>query len=269
MRIDPLLELWKKVSPRRDGLARIAGVEPKDATTWRAFIAGLFDLAAAHQAGGIKQLQAYTRPLEYLPRQDNEVVWSGDLSAGQVRIFQDWVMHECCKQANDRSWIHQVHVGTNNITESSPMPLGPLAQRYPHMKIVMLHCWPFLREAGWLAKYHQNIYITTCWQPVLNPAFFLEAMTGWLNYVPIHKLTCDHDSTSVEMAVGSSLFTREILGEALRERSAHLGMTERDLTGIALDMLHNNMVAIYGIGKRIPLEKLEDWPSWYYSSSPA
>jgi hypothetical protein len=90
------------------------------------------------------------------------------------------------------------------------------------MKIVMIHCWPYLREAGWLAKFHSNVYIDTCWQPVLNPAFFREALATWWNYVPLHKITCGHDSTTVEMACGSALFTREILAESLSERKLNM-----------------------------------------------
>ena len=33
----------------------------------------------------------------------------------QRLAFQDWIMHECCKQAHDRGWPHQVHVGTHNL----------------------------------------------------------------------------------------------------------------------------------------------------------
>ncbi|MFN8008332.1 MAG: amidohydrolase family protein, partial [Terriglobia bacterium] len=207
--------------------------------------------AAQKKSLGIKQLQAYLRRLEYLPREDSEVTWASDLTPGQVIIFQDWVMHECCKQANDRNWVHQVHVGTHNLSQSSPLPLDLLGKRYPRMKIVMIHCWPFLSEAGFLAKSYPNFYLDTCWQLILNPSFFREAMNLWLNYVPLHKITCSHDATSLEMAVGSSLFTREILAEVLPERAQRLGLSNLDLRRAAQDFLHNNSVEIYGIGKRV------------------
>lgn len=232
-------------------MARITGIEPHDANTWRDFIGKLLDLATQKKAVGIKQIQAYFRKLEYLPRKDSEVVWIGDLTPEQIAVFQDWVMHECCKQANDRNWVHQIHVGTHNLGQSSPLPLEPLAKRYPRMKIVMIHCWPFLSEAGFLAKSFPNLYIDTCWQLILNPTFFREAMSLWLNYLPTHKITCSHDATSLEMAVGSSLFTREILAEVLAERTCHLGVSNLDLKRVAQDFLHNNSVEIYGIGKKI------------------
>lgn len=239
MRIDPLLALWPKACRRRDGLAEIAGVYPGDAASWRSFLGRIFDLAAEGGAVGIKQLQAYSRPLHFEPRSDAEVVWSGDLSREQVLVFQDWVMHECCKQAHERGWPHQVHVGTHNLGQSSPLPLEGL---YPRMDLVLLHCWPFQREAGWLAKHVAGIYLDTCWQPVLNPAFLRESLDMWLNYVPTDKILMAHDSTSIEMAVGSSLFTREILDAAL---------SARDASEAAADLLHNNAVRVYGVGEEV------------------
>ena len=129
LRIDPLLDLWRKASPRRDGLAGIAGIEPTDAKSWRHFIGTLFDLAAQHRTTGIKQLQAYSRCLAFQPVADNDVHWRGELNAEKVRVFQDWVMHECCKQAHDRGWPHQIHVGTHNLSQSSPLPLADMAAR--------------------------------------------------------------------------------------------------------------------------------------------
>lgn len=245
MRIDPLLDLWKADNPRRRAMAALARVEPADAKSWREFLTNLFDLASRNGAAGTKQLQAYRRPLHFEARSDSDVVFSGELTAGQQRTLQDWIVHECSKQAHERGWPHQVHVGTNNITESTPMPLASLARAYPKMKIVMIHCWPFLKEAGWLAKFHPNVYIDTCWQPILNPQFFREAITTWWNYVPTHKITCGHDATTVEMAVGSSLFTREALEEVLPERTRQMGATEAELRDAAAAVLHGNAAAIY------------------------
>ena len=251
MRIDPLLGLWAVNCPRRVALAEATGIEPKDPKSWRTFIERLFDIAENNGAIGIKQLQAYSRNLDFKPRADSEALWSGDLKPDEVIIFQDWVVNECCKQANERGWPHQIHVGTHNLPDSSPLPLEGLARRYPSMKLVMLHCWPYLSEAGWIAKHVPNAFIDTCWMPVLNPAFFRQALDKWLAYVPTHKIMCAHDSTSVEMAVGSSLFTHEILSQALAARVGTY-MIEATHTGrMAADMLNNNAVSVYGIGKKV------------------
>ena len=249
LRIDPLLGLWPGQCPRRDALAAAVGVEPGDATSWRAFLDRLFEVAAARGAVGIKQLQAYTRCLDFPQREDGEVRWSGGLTPDEIAAFQDWVVNECCKRAHERGWPHQVHVGTHNLGRSSPLPLDGLARRYPNMKLVMIHCWPFLEEAGFLAKHAPNIYIDTCWMPVLSPAFLEKALAAWLDYVPLHKMMCSHDSTSVEMAVGSSLFTREILAEALASRCGRLDLDPAYALRASADMLHNNAVRVYKIGQ--------------------
>ncbi len=249
MRIDPFLDFWTLSAERRKSLSGLSDLEPADAKSWRAFLAYWFEQAQQNRAVGIKQLQAYRRDLDFQPRTDNDINdWTGVSSPEARRKLQDWILHECCKQANDRGWAHQVHVGTHNLPNSSPLPLASLARRYPRMKIVMIHCWPFLEEAGTLARQNPNIYIDTCWQPILNPAFFRAAISQWWNYVPSGKITCGHDATTVEMAVGSSLFTREILSGIVQEQKSGLGLPARELIRAARNMLHGNAVRIYGYG---------------------
>ena len=236
---------------KRDRMAKIAGVMPHDPASWRTFIANLFDLAQSAGAVGLKQMQGYQRPLAYEPRADSDVTWTGDLSTDEIRVFQDWMMHEICKQAHERGWTHQIHAAVPNMRDSSPLPLEDLAQRYPNMKIVILHCWPFIKEAGLLAQQRHNIYLDTNWLPILSPAFFREAIATWLHFVPLHKVMCGHDAHSVEEAAGSSLFTREILAELLADQHRRLAIPESRLMQTAASLLHNNAVAFYGIGEPV------------------
>jgi len=118
------------------------------------------------------------------------------------------------------------------------------------MKLVLLHCWPYLDVAGWLARHYPNVYLDHCWQVLLSPAYFRQALVDWLGYVPHHKITVGHDSTSAEMAVGACSLVREILGDVLSERASVLGLTQNDIPAVAADILHNNSVALYGIGAR-------------------
>lgn len=245
VRVDPLLKMWQPEEARRVALGAALGVDPTDAAGWRAFIGALFDRAAAHGALGTKQLQAYARDLDFVPREDGEVVWRGALEPAQVRVFQDWVMNECFAQAEARGWLHQVHVGTHNLDDSTPLPLERTAKRFPKLPIIMIHCWPFVEEAGWLARQVNNLYIDSCWQPVLSPDFFGRSLDTWLEYVPLHKLMLSHDATSIEMAAGSALFTRELLGQALRKRRRALGGRKGEAR-VALALLHGNAASLYG-----------------------
>ncbi len=248
MRVDPLLELWPAVCPRRDRLAEATDIEPRDAASWRAFITALFDLAEAKGNVGIKQLQAYTRSLDFVRRADAEVTFSGDLNDAEKRVFQDWVMHQCCSQAHERGWPHQIHTGTHNLAQSSPTPLAALAACYPRMNLVLLHCWPFLEEAAFMAKHTPNVYLDACWQTVLNPAFLEQSLSQWLGYMPSSKVMCSQDATSVEMAAGSAAITRELLSRTLTALGRAWRISPESARACAADILHNNAVAVYGVG---------------------
>ncbi len=248
LRIDPLLDMYKD-SERRQNLTRLTGVEPVDAASWRLFLEKIFQAVKDKGAVGIKQLQAYRRDLDFKFHEDSEVQFNSKLTKPEINTFKNWVVHECCKLADDLNWPHQVHVGTDNMPHSNPLPLAGLARRYKNQKIVMLHCWPFLQESAYLAKKHSNIYIDTCWQPILNPEFLVQSLGLWLNYVPLNKITMGNDATSIEMAVGSSILAKHILAFVLDHFGANSNIEKKQLLQTAIDFLHNNAVNIYGIGE--------------------
>jgi len=249
LRIDPFLDFWKETNDRRDNLACKLEIDPVDARSWRDFLEKIFSFAAEHSCIGIKQLQAYMRSLEFSTVSESDVRFRGDLSDKEVKEFQDWIMHTCCELANQRKWPHQIHVGTHNHPDSNPLPLETLAKMYPDQKIVMLHCWPYLEESGFLAQAYPNVYIDTCWQPVLNPYFLRQSLDTWLGYIPLNKITMSNDSTSVEMATGASLITRKVLASALTKQKESAGLSQGEVREIAAQLLHNNAVEIYGIGQ--------------------
>lgn len=239
MRIDPFLDMCDRASPHFVSLVQASGIKPHDAASFRRLLDWFFDLAVSAGAVGIKQLQAYTRDLSF-ERRDDASVWFGDEpSPDRRRVFQDWVMHECCSRADDLGWPHQVHVGTHNVPHSTPSPLGVLAERYRRQKLVLLHGWPFVNEAAALVNRWPNVFVDACWLVVLDPAYFRRAMQFWMSEVPSNRITCGNDGTTIEMAVGSSLIARDILGELVTPRSQ------------AVDVLHNNAVALYRVGRPV------------------
>jgi predicted TIM-barrel fold metal-dependent hydrolase len=250
MRIDPLLSFWED-SDRKEQLFEKVGQQARDAASWRSFLEKLITVARERGCVGIKQLQGYMRHLDFEKPGDGEVKFGGKLTEGEQIIFQNWVVNECSRLANELNWPHQIHVGTHNMPESNPLPLQILARNYPKQKIVQLHCWPYQREAGHLAKSYPNIYIDTCWQVVLNPAFLKESMAQWLHYVPLSKITMGNDSTSIEMAVGSSLISRTVLMESLDRHLSAWYIDGQKKMDIVYDFMHNNAVDVYGYGEKL------------------
>ena len=253
LRIDPFLGFWQDEEPRRDKLSSHLGIDPVNAATWRAFLAKMLETASDKSCIGIKQLQAYRRVLDFEKVADQKVKFRGKLSEAEIKVFQDWVVHECCRLANERKWPHQVHVGTHNLPQSNPLPLEKLARAYPDQKVVMIHCWPYIEEAGYLAGRYHNMFVDTCWQQVLNPDFLRKSMDTWLGYLPHSKITMSNDSTTIEMAAGSVLISKQVLAEALAGQSSRTRLEEKDAHNIAARFLHNNAVKIYGIGKEYSL----------------
>ena len=241
------------VAPKdwRDEVIEVAGIVPRDAASWRAFLGKIFEVVAAGGCCGLKDMAAKMRPLEFAVRSDAEVPFDGVESFEDAVVLQDWIWHECCKLASDLNWPWQVHTGTTTLQDSSPLPLEPTIKRYPKVKWVMLHCWPYLSETGFLARRYHNVWVDTCWLPLLNPHFFRQAILEWIQYVPLNKIHCGHDAHSVEAAAGSSLFMREILEEILPEQWAKSGLTKAEMMGIARDLLHNNAVDVYKVGERV------------------
>ena len=250
MRIDPLLS-FREDSERKEQLFEKVGGQARDAVSWRAFLEKLFTIAREQGCVGIKQLQAYRRHLDFEKPVDGEVKFGGKLTQNEQIIFENWVVNECCKLANELNWPHQVHVGTHNLPDSNPLPLQKLARNYPRQKIVQLHCWPYQREAGHLAKSYPNVYIDTCWQVVLNPEYLRESLAQWIHYVPLSKITMGNDSTSIEMAAGSSLISRTILMESLDHHFSAWYAGGQKKMDIVYDFMHNNAVDVYGYGEKV------------------
>ncbi|MDC7234383.1 MAG: amidohydrolase family protein [Spirochaetales bacterium] len=248
LRIDPLLAFWKSNAPGKEALVELTGILPEDAPSWQLFLERLFDRAVQQGCVGIKQFQAYSRPLDF-PLVGDEALNIGRnpdaADERSIKDYENWIVNACCREADRRGWTHQFHTGTHNLPDSNPLPLRRLAKRYPSMKIVMLHVWPFVDEAAFLAKTEQNIYIDACWQAVLNPRFLKKSLETWINYVPSNKIMLSHDATSVEMAAGSLLYTKEILSEVLGICGE--GRDGTFLYELAKDYLYNNALRLYEV----------------------
>src|SRR5207237_273540 len=56
----------------------------------------------------------------------------------------------------------QVHVGFGDpdlrLGRAGPAGLAPLIERFPATPVVLLHCYPFVREAGWMASVYANVH---------------------------------------------------------------------------------------------------------------
>ncbi len=244
IRVDEYLSPAHLANPRFRYAMDKVGIEPSDAPSWRAFVDAVME--AARQAGciGIKQAQAYSRDLHFQFIEDDAVDFRAE--TGQpLWALQNWILHRFCERANDYGWPYQIHTGTHNLPRSNPLPLIDPMHRYPAVRFVMLHTWPYLDEVAYLAKHCPNAYIDICWLPILSPAHAEAALRAYIGYVPGHKLMLSQDATSVELAAGSTLVYRTLLKKVLAERVDDGLISEAQALDVARWALADNARAVY------------------------
>jgi len=125
----------------------------------------------------------------------------------------------------------QVHTGFGDwdlhLWRSDPSYLKPLVERFRDTPFVLLHCYPFVREAGWLAHVYGNVFfdLSLTIPHVARPA---EALREALELAPISKLLYASDAARTpELYLVAATWWRDALAEVLGdERDARLVLCE-------------------------------------------
>jgi uncharacterized protein len=186
-------------------------------------------VAAARDNGfvGLKTIAAYRTGLE-LERLDPVVVYA--------------------LEANERTGRPlpvQVHCGFGDsdlyLPRADPGHLKPVLERFAETPFVLLHCYPFVREAGWLAHVYGNVWfdLSLTIPHVSRPA---EMVRQALELAPVSKLLYASDAARTpELYYLAATWWREALGEVLPE------LLEGDEAEAAARMiLRENALGIYG-----------------------
>jgi uncharacterized protein len=113
----------------------------------------------------------------------------------------------------------QVHTGFGDsdllLPASRPGLLKPLIERFRATTWVLLHCYPFVREAGWLAHVYGNVFfdVSLTIPHVARPA---TALYEALELAPVSKLLYASDaSRTPELYLLGARWWRESLAEVL------------------------------------------------------
>lgn len=152
-------------------------------------------------------------------------------------------------EANDasaRPLPVQVHVGFGDsdlhLPHSDPGYLKPLIERFRETPFVLLHCYPFVREAGWLAHVYGNVHfdLSLTIPHVLRPA---EALREALELAPVSKLLYASDAARTpELYYLAAKWWREALAEVLADE---LEPAEAEEAGRLI--LRENAIVLYGL----------------------
>ncbi len=143
----------------------------------------------------------------------------------------------------------QIHTGFGDsdllLPAADPGHLKPVIERFAETRFVLLHCYPFVREAGWLAHVYPNVYfdLSLTIPHVSQPA---RALTEALELAPVSKLLYASDaSRACELYLLAATWWREALEQVLPTLLA----PDRAATAARM-ILRDNALAVYGLRTR-------------------
>ena len=115
----------------------------------------------------------------------------------------------------------QVHAGFGDsdlwLPRADPGYLKPLVERFRDTSFVLLHCYPFVREAGWLAHVYGNVFfdLSLTIPHVARPA---TALFEALELAPVSKLLYASDAARTpELYLLAATWWRDALAAVLPE----------------------------------------------------
>jgi uncharacterized protein len=190
------------------------------------------EVASARQDGfvGLKTISAYRTGLE-------------------LERIHDFVVAalEANEQTGDPLPV-QVHCGFGDsdlyLQRADPSHLKPLVERFRETAFVLLHCYPFVREAGWLAHVYGNVWfdLSLTIPHVSRPA---ETVREALELAPVSKLLYASDAARTpELYYLAAKWWREALAEVLAEA---LPADEAEEAGRAI--LRENAIGLYRLAR--------------------
>lgn len=231
---------------------KVTGVTIKGIEDLHLMVDRAFELLKKQGIKGIKQLQAYMRTLEFrtVDRADAaaglEKVLERDVS-GRLTV-QDYIMERILEKAGRLKLPYQIHTGMANLPHSNPALLTAAIQRHPDVNFVLLHCYPYLGEAAYLARTYRNVYLDAAWLVLQSPGTLHRTLHQWLGFVPYTKICLSTDATSVEECYGAMRMTRRVLARVLEEKVEANEMKPATAVAAAKALLYDNTVQLYGLG---------------------
>jgi uncharacterized protein len=128
----------------------------------------------------------------------------------------------------------QVHCGFGDadlhLWRADPSLLKPIVERFRETPFVLLHCYPFVREAGWMAHVYGNVWfdLSLTIPHVSRPR---TALAEALELAPLSKLLYASDAARTpELYLLASLWWRDAVADVLGdERDARMILRENAL----------------------------------------
>lgn len=229
-----------------------------------AFRAGLED-ARAKGFIAFKSIAAYRGGLEVRPRSREEAaaayprVRTEAGHAGRVRLTNrallEYLLRAALEAAARQEVPVQFHTGFGDadldLRAANPLHLRPLLEEPSLRRVpfVLLHVYPFVREAGFLASLYSRVYVDLSlalpFTAHAGEAVILEA----LELAPASKVLLATDASGIpELFYSATLSIRRSLAGALDRLRSGGWLTGEEAGQTAHQLLWENAAALYRMG---------------------
>lgn len=229
---------------------------------WLATVRLALQLSVDRGAVGVKTICAYRASLKLRPPAPNEVeaAYAGlkqqASTAARVRLSGDALCHalllEAARACVELDVPLQVHCGfgdpDEDLAETSPLGLRLLLvdRAYAGLRIALLHCYPYQREAAYLCSVFPNVFMDLSMTIPFAGLDGFRAMEEALGLCPISKLLYATDATRYpEVYFVAARLHREALAEALGDLVDRGMMSAQDAQSAGSRVLAENARALY------------------------
>jgi hypothetical protein len=211
------------------------------------------EVASARARGfaGLKTIAAYRGGLDFsvLEQPSNTLLLSRIEGTAMAEVV---VAALEANEATGDPLPVQVHTGFGDsdlyLPRANPAYLKPLIERFRETPFVLLHCYPYVREAGWLAHVYGNVFfdLSLTIPHVASPE---EAVREALELAPVSKLLYASDAARTpELYYLAARWWRAALATVLPEL-----LSAGDAEEAARMILRDNARALYGLDEVVTL----------------
>ncbi|WP_256839793.1 amidohydrolase family protein [Ornithinimicrobium faecis] len=212
-------------------------------------------------AVGVKSVAAYRGgfDLDPTPPSEEDVTaaaarWREQTPAGRsLRLTDPVLIRAGWWEAIHRSVPIQLHVGYGdadvNLHQTNPLLLSDLLRqaRGSGASFLLLHCYPFHREAGYLAHVFEHVYCDVGLAVNYTGAQSAQVIAESLELTPFHKALFSSDAFgAAELYLLGAVLFRRGLGEALDRWAGADGWPLEEQQRIARLICSENARRVYG-----------------------
>lgn len=146
----------------------------------------------------------------------------------------------------------QIHCGIGDddadLIECNPALMQPLfrSKRFSKTQFVLLHCFPYVREAGFLCSLYSNVYMDLSLSISLASARGTNMISEALAIAPSSKILAGTDGHSAPEShwYGALCWKRGLTGSLFNMINAGL-LTQREAEEVGELILHGNAIRLY------------------------